>query len=893
MRRLWSYILLAFTSVVAMGASFANVFSKVNGNIEYAEGRKLVFRVSDKDNAENDWSDTTAVDNIAEKMIQRLEMQGVTQYRVSTQGYDTITVELKQDTASNYNNIKTLLAFNGTLALTSKVDGDGSAVIGDEFLSSEKAYMETEQNVPAIYIPVKADGDINKIYEVVKTYKDENNADAGETTGEGEEATTSYYVYMWHDYDPDTDTYAKTQQSSEEYDAHVAEKLFMKFDIEGMKEEEDSKIEYLKTYVNIQDVNGNSAYEASEVKRAYDTAKFYINLINSGSLDYKVTYLYDNIIGAWADEIINIDNNVAWSKTLTATLVGIAVISLLLVVLYRLGAIANIVTTLGSVYGAIGMIIIFSAEFNLATLIAFLAVAVASLASGVIYTTKFKEECYRGRSLKKANSEGAKKALLPVVDIHVALVAIGVFSYIFGGPIMRGFAVVAVLGGLISLIANTLVLRGMMWLATNTTKLQGKYNYFGVDNEKVPNLIKEEKQTYFGPYADRNFTKKSKPAGIIAAVALLAGIAGLSVFGAVNNGVIFNNGSNHLASQIYIETTTKDTDLNLNKIEEALTSIYVYQGENEDSAKTLDNYIALDANNDLNIDYQTRVDTDYEVMEVITYNYYVVKLSSDIDLNQYNGYFLDASDNKVYSYDYEGLDRLIEKRLEDVDPNVNASIKLNVAVNSTAIPAFMPIFWGTLVGTAVAGLYLLLRYRLSRGIIALLAPLATSVTVLGIFALTRLTVTSYAAVALPFIAFFTFIIEIIFMNKERELVLEDKTHDRSFENRQAIMEKGTSLAFYPMLAITGLAIYLMINFFGFGPINGSWVFLIIAFGAAFVLAFVTCLFGPLSQIFYKLFSKVNTEKFTSKFKRKKKNKPTQSKSKSAEPEEYIFIGIND
>ena len=898
MRRLWSYIILAFTSIVVMGASFANIFSKVNSNIEYAEGRELVFRISDKDNDEVEFVDTTAVDNIAAKMIERLEAQDVTQYRVSTQGYDTITVELKQATTSNYNNIKTLLAFNGSLALTSKVDGDGSAVIGDEFLSDDKAYFKTEQDVPAIYIPVDSDGDINKIYEVVNTYKSEDNSEAAESQqsgGEEGETVNSYYIYMWHDYNPDTDTYAKTQQG-DEYDAHVAEKLFMKFDISGIKEKEEDKIEFLKTYVNIQDVNGDSKYQASEVKAAFDTAKFYVNLINSGELDYKVTYLYDNVIAAWADEVVRVDTSIAWSKTLVATLVGIAITSLLLVTFYRLGALASIVTTMGSVYGAVGMIVVFSAEFNAATLIAFIGVAIVSLASGIIYQTKFREECYRGRSLKKANSEGAKKSLLPIVDIHVAIVAIGVFSYLFGGAIMRGFAVVSVLGGLISLLLNALVLRGLMWLATNTTSLQGKYNVFNIENDKVPNVIKEEQQTYFGPFADKKFTSKAKLAGIISAVLLVAGVAGLSVFGAINKGVIFNNGSSRLNTQIYVETETKNTLVNLNEVEKAIDEIFVYEGEDSSKSKALSTYVAISGDGLYDIVYETRTDTDSETKEEITYNYYVIQLSSNIDLAKFNGYYtieVGGSETTINSADTDGLQGLIESRLKIVDSGAVASIKINNAVNSTAIPDFMPIFWGTLIGIAVTGLYLMLRYRLSRGIVALIAPLAMAVTATGIFALTRLPVTSYAAVALPFIAIFAFVLEIILMNKERELVLEDKSHDKSIENRKAIMEKATSLGFYPMLVAFAMAFYLIVNFYGFGDNKIAWILLVIALGMILSLLVITALFGPLSQVFYKLFFKVDTDKITSKFKSKKKVKKNQAKNKSAEPEEYTFIGIND
>ena len=54
-----------------------------------------------------------------------------------------------------------------------------------------------------------------------------------------------------------------------------------------------------------------------------------------------------------------------------------------------------------------------------------------------------------------------------------------------------------------------------MWLVTNTTALQGKYNYFGVNPEHVPNVLKEEKQTYFGNYTNHADFKTTKTKKII------------------------------------------------------------------------------------------------------------------------------------------------------------------------------------------------------------------------------------------------------------------------------------------------------------------------------------------------------------------------------------------
>ena len=68
------------------------------------------------------------------------------------------------------------------------------------------------------------------------------------------------------------------------------------------------------------------------------------------------------------------------------------------------------------------------------------------------------------------------------------------------------------------------------------------------------------------------------------------------------------------------------------------------------------------------------------------------------------------------------------------------------------------------------------------------------------------------------------------MNRERELVLEDKNHDNSVENRNAIMIRATSLAYSAILLVAVLACYIGVNFFGFGAAANSWLFLIMIVG---------------------------------------------------------------
>lgn len=899
MRRLWSYLILTGASLVLMGSSFANVFKQSTSNIEYSDGREMVFRISEKDESElqeKNAKGEVPSELIAKTMIDRLDSLKVTNYEVTTESYDTVKVTLKQETNENYQNVQKLMTFDGDLALSSKLDDFKVNSDPEEKFITGKAYLETKNDYPTVNIPV---GDHFKdLYDIVKGYKTDEKTEAAEskTDGEGDDAETTYTynLYLWHDYE-DGNTYSQTQSGNEDYDERVAEKIFMTFDIAELEklEEEDKAIETLTAYVNVQDANNNSKYEAREVRKAFDTARFYVSLINCGALDYKVTFLYENNVAAMTEQLVSDDGIVQWTATLRATIVCIVIISLLLAVFYRLGALSTVTLTLASVYAGIASLILFTAEFNAAGLIALCAVAIASIISSVIYLTKLKEEAYRGRSLKKANSEASKKSLLPIVDINVVLIIIGIFCYVFGGSLMRSFAIITVLGGLASLILNTVVLKLLMWLATNTTKLQGKYEAFGIDSKNVPNLLKEEKQTFYGNYADKDFTKKKVPVGIIASLLFVAGLAGMIVFGVINKGVVYNNGGTAKNSEIYIETDNKNTHLTEQIIRTVLSHTYTYDSD-ESKATSLDKQI-----ND--IVYKTREDIGEEKGETINYTYYTVKLNTKLDDEKQNAYFVvynaetgEATEEKVYSNKEEGgISALLELEIQNYGEDENTTTSLKAAkIQSTQQPEFAPVMYGVLVGLAVSAFYLILRYRLSRGLSAFIVSSLVTGAVAGFFAYTRLAVTNYAVVVIPVVALFALFISIILMNRERELVLEDKTHDRSVENRQAIMVKATSFAYSPILLASILAIYIAINFFGFGAASNAWLFLVLVLGVFVSIFFITTLLGPIAQFFYKLFSKVNFDKFTSKFKGKKKKKVVNA-PRSAEPEERIFIGIND
>ena len=895
MRRLWSHIVLAATSLMMVGATFATVVTNIDSNIEFTSGRELVFRVAEKGEDGNPdetitFDNADAVNEIADIMEERMKNANISRYKVETQGYDTIKVSFVQDTDQQYEIIKNYLSFNASLAIS---NSKGTYALATEFLNNKKeAYMETTNGYPAIIIPIDKDNELfQAVYTEAKEMSDNNEGEVVEEHEheEGEEEhedTRKAYLYLWYNYVEDYYSYDKINQNdSDNYDPTIANKVLMTFDAANPFLDEDQ--DELRAYVNPS--SGDEEVTADALKTAYENARYYVNLLNAGEMNYHVSFLFSEKANVWVEELISLNEheNVAWSRTFIATLCAIVVVSLLLVYFYRLGALSVATTSIVSTFMGLLFVVIFSAEFNIAGIVGLISLALTSVISGIIYLNKLKEECYRGRSLKKANSEAAKKALLPTIDVHVVLVAAGLASYLLGGVIMKGFALATVLGGLVSLVLNLAGLRGLLWLVTNERGLANRYDLFDVAQDQVPNALEEEKQKYFGANADRDFTKSKKPVGIIAAILLVASVGGLIFFGVKNNGAVYGTANKFGSSQIYVEYRSDIAD------NTALTT------DTKDRLNTMLDHAYLDGQKLSDIteidayDYTSQYKVTKSGIDTVYYAYYRISFDKALTGEELISY-KDDSGNELFNETAEvffTLDTLNSTSGANLnfDHSVNISLKDSVRVNADQ-PEFKSLILATTVLAGISFAYLLLRYRLSRGLAVLgISVLSVGISA-GIFALLFfLPVSSYISVALPFIALFTFDIAVLFMNKEREMVLEDRNRDNSVETREKLMKRALGISSTPITISFIIALYLGVNFFGFMFTSVSWVFLLMILGVCIATGLVLVVFGPFAHLFFKWFSKVKI----AKPKVNKKKKAQVRVKKSAEPEEAIFIGIND
>lgn len=866
MRRLIAYFALAAAVILGIAFNLSSVVTTSHVNWEFANGKQFVYRISDKEDETSPLPAGT-VDDIAQTMISRLETANVSKYDVETEGENQIRVTLAENTATAYTRIKQYLGFDGEFSICTTKD---TCMVGDEIFKDSKAYVEYKAQYPVVVFPLSEPTKFTEqIIAEAQTIQGDTETPAGQFDNGTESTTTEdAQILLWAN-KTESDTYEASLEDSD-----IAAKIILKFDY--------TKIWYNADHTAIASAispaaygtaDSNNVYPVSAVEQANAAANHYVNLFNASPLAYNVDFLFETPANASIESLLSfgLHASIAWSSTVIATLIGLVILFAGILVFYRLSGVAAIVTTSASLFLTLWVYNLVGMNITGATLIGAVAVIAITMASAVIYFSKLKNELYKGRSLKKANSEASKKSFWVTLDLSIVTFLFGLGAYFLGGPLVQAFSVFAIFGALANATVVLFGLKGMMWLLTNTTALQGKLASFGVDAAKVPNALSEEKQIYFGRFAEKDFTKKAPRVALISGAVAAAGLAMMLIFG-LTSGSVFASQKQDLGTRIYFQTLTDRSDI--------ASTAYV-----EDNILA---HITVDGTA-LAYEDVTLAEMVKKVDEVtVEYRFYVVNIADTMDLEATNVHYVNGADN---------FDGTLLSVLEDVVTQIDndstvSSVSVHNVASVTSQPDASKVALGVALGLVMAAFYIVLRYRISRGIASLLISAGASFLTLAFFAITRIPTTAPITLSVLLVGLYALVISLIVFNKEKELFQDAKETDKKAIVTYGV--KAVALTGTPLLVLTFLVGYIGINFFGFGPSAYALTFAGIALGVALSALFVTSLLIPFANVLEKLFSRFHFAPRTPRTARGKARQEKQaSKNKSAEPQEAIFIGIND
>lgn len=892
---------MALSILLAVGVSATTVFSRLNAGREFTNSYEVLYTVEGSE---------SQVEDVAKEFRKRLDDFAVEDYSVAIQEDQTtnagdkgrkfaIEVSFAAD-QSEFEYISKYLPYSG--GSFSLIGTKDDQFVDDIFKDSQAYITKVQDTIPYVIIPVPA-SDKEKVETFLKGIEDASgdsgnpdvpaqnkftrlNAEGDSGEGEGEEEDNTPNIFLVHDWN-DGDSYESVSK-----DPHISSKILMEFNNKHFwyenSKEEHTEIQYL---CGTPDEEGN--YDLKNLKFANLKATYLKNMFNAPKYEAEISTVYVtesasgitnnyNTLQATNENLLVLgsDVNLAWSTTLISTLIALAIVSLLLVVFYRWSALAVIANTVGTVFLTYVVFIFMGSLFNIPAIVGGVILAVASLFSSVYYLFKFKEEVLKGRTIKKANQEASRKSNLLVIDASVVLAFTGLMLFVLGGAALKPMGVILFFGSLFALAMNLIVFKIMMYLLTNTTSFQNKYSYFAIDPKDVPNVLEEKKTEVKSGYENVNFTKHSKLTSIILSALLVASVAGIAVFGSIKG------------SPLNVDAATKDHSVlyvNINAENKVITDAEAFEEYVLKNIKVNDKALEYDSKDGVTYQKITKFDSDTLKEEVLPYNYFAVDLSSVLSVNKVE-YSLDKG--KSYEVADEGLGYAFEQviiSLEGIEAEkIDFSLLKSHETISTPNQGFVALATG--IAVLGAGLYIAIRFRISRGIAASIVAGGSAATAYGLLALTRLGTTALSSITMPVVAVPVLLFAILFAAKEKELV-KDSKEEITLEKRKEIMQKALSLSASGIIIIAILSIYLVINYFGFGLASTAYMFAASLVGLVVGLIAVLTVMGPLGSLLDKAFSKIRLPKFQKK--EKKQRIKLHEQPKTSEPEERIFIGIND
>lgn len=453
---------------------------------------------------------------VAKSVEKRIDVLGVNEPEITVEGDNRIRVQL----AGVKNAEQARRVISSTANLTFRDVNDNLLMDSTVLEEGGASVVYDEYGNPIVSLKL---ADQEKFYEITKQVSE---------MGSG-----NNIMVAWLDFDPETDSYA------------------------AEKDSENPK--FISAATVSEGINSTSAQisgnftkeEATELK----------DLINSGSLPVKMTEQYSNAVTA--DYGIN-----AFSETMLAGGIGVALIMLFMIIYYRLPGVISAITLGTYVFVVFLIFNAMGAVFTLSGIAALVLGVGMAADSNILTFERIRDALYSGRSVKTAFYEGSSKSFVTIFDAQFTTFICALILYIFGTGTVKGFATMLIVSTITTIIVIVFVAKFLMSLLIESGWLDNKYALFGVKKEHIPDVNKGQERFYYGFFDKFDFIKNSKYfigfsvciVGIGLACMIFNGVQGN---GALNWGIDFTSGTKL--------TVQSDTEISKDTLDKQLEELGV------------------------------------------------------------------------------------------------------------------------------------------------------------------------------------------------------------------------------------------------------------------------------------------------------------------------------
>jgi len=907
-KRFFAYILLCLSILASAFAGFVPTIISINASADYDNAQNFVYQISLKENGsknEGDIESGDAINSVINTFKSRLDSANVSTYKLEVEGNNTIRLSFKAQKEIN-NAIAKYLNFDWNLEA---MDYSGSILLDStDFFTAGSAYIDYSSNYPKIIMPLANAEDFKtKLYDnVKKTETSGNKTDsiksnrlmASETTKTTDNKNYIYLVNNWdtNAYSMETIITSNDTADTKETDAYIdridatkPEDLYLDYD----STKTDATFSKLK-YIGFLNDAG------SDLTLANKLATIVCAKLNSSKLDYDVTLINKDIVNDATNSTIPFIENliyhganygsyssIVFSSLLISCLVAFIVVILFVVLNYGLTALTMIALVPSVLLLTLAVFNSFGAEFNIGTIIALISLSIVLLFSELPYFKSLKEELYKGKNLRKSNEDASKNTAPIQIDLSVITIIFGLVAYLIPNSIMISIGATLILGGLFNLLFSGIILRGMSYFLTNSSFISSHLNLLMVETKKIPNLSNDEKPTYFEPFKKKEKVKGNRVFAIGSLVMLIASIIGICAF-QFGTGDIYNSNSSAITStRVYIQFSyNENSDIqSVSDLEtKVLNHLYTYNTSTNSTNTT--NVAYKDVLN-YTYSYKENYKSNKEIQKKI---YYIVELNSIFDNDSLVSAYVDGQYN-LEGVSFDDAIQYLLLNYNSVSNFTSVELKEVKNVNDDTNNYYTMLF--VLIGSAIASLYLVLRYGISRGLTSFVLIDGSLAITIGIFVLSRGAFTSQITLGLIVLSLFAYsLIDYIFC-VERNSMKENRIEKSNLDARRINSLYALNLTYSNAIIICALSEFTLISFL-FTSTFSTYFIILTVIGMLIVISVFKALDIDLVYVLSTFFTRIG-RRITIQYNNHRlvKTKKKNVVEKGDGPEEAIFIGIND
>ena len=203
---------------------------------------------------------------------------------------------------------------------------------------------------------------------------------------------------------------------------------------------------------------------------SFNEANNIAKLLNSGALPVGLQIVEKSTIGPTLGvESLN--------KSLIAVSVGLVLLALFLIFLYRLPGVVTTISLIAFANILLAVIVMIKATLTLPGIAALILTIAIAADANIILICRIQDELRSGKLLQAAVNSGYKKAFVTILDTNITTMLAGFIILVIGSGSIQGFAVILLIGITINLITSLILSRIMLQLAIKIKFFQRKSFY--------------------------------------------------------------------------------------------------------------------------------------------------------------------------------------------------------------------------------------------------------------------------------------------------------------------------------------------------------------------------------------------------------------------------------